>query len=95
MLDVFKTSLSEAVPPFVLALDVGSTASRGSLYDARGLPIAGSKLRLAHTFTTASDGTSDDCAGQSGFGWDLHAYSFLQRRRKPRFMKVSSSRLWW
>ena len=58
MPDVFKTSLSEAVPPFVLALDVGSTASRGSLYDARGLPIAGSKLRLAHTFTTASDGTS-------------------------------------
>ena len=41
MPDVFKTSLSRAVPPFVLALDVGSTASRGSLYDARGLPIAG------------------------------------------------------
>ena len=58
MPDVFKTSLSRAVPPFVLALDVGSTASRGSLYDARGLPIAGSKLRLAHSFTTATDGTS-------------------------------------
>lgn len=58
MPDVFKTSPSRAVPPFVLALDVGSTASRGSLYDARGLPIAGSKLRLAHSFTTATDGTS-------------------------------------
>ncbi|MFT0847563.1 gluconokinase [Actinomycetaceae bacterium L2_0104] len=58
MPDLFKTTLAEAIPPFVLALDVGSTATRGCLYDASGLPIAGSKLRLAHSFTTASDGTS-------------------------------------
>ena len=67
MPDVFKASLSEAVPPFVLALDVGSTASRGSLYDARGLPIAGSKLRLAHSFTTATDGTSTVDADRQRF----------------------------
>ncbi len=58
MADTFKTILSDAIPPFVLALDIGSTATRGSLYDARGLPIAGSKLRIAHAFTTAADGTS-------------------------------------
>ena len=58
MADIFKTTLFDAIPPFVLALDIGSTATRGSLYDARGLPIAGSKLRIAHSFTTASDGTS-------------------------------------
>ncbi|RNI17197.1 gluconokinase [Flexivirga caeni] len=49
--------LADAVRPLVLALDVGSTATRGALYDARGCPI-GKRVKLFHSFTSASDGTS-------------------------------------
>lgn len=54
----FSTTLAEAVSPLVLALDVGSTGTRGGLYDARGLPVKGSRLKVSHAFTTAADGTS-------------------------------------
>ncbi|MBE6483910.1 MAG: sugar kinase [Actinomycetaceae bacterium] len=54
----FRTKLKNAQEPFVLAIDIGSTASRGCLYDARGLPIDDTKARFAHSFTTSSDGTS-------------------------------------
>jgi gluconokinase len=60
----FSTQLDEAVLPFVLALDVGSTGSRGGLYDARGLPVKGSKFRVPHAFTTGLDGTSTIDADQ-------------------------------
>lgn len=50
--------LSEARGPYVVGLDVGSTASRGGLYDASGRPVKGSKQRIAHEFTTDADGTS-------------------------------------
>ncbi|USQ80347.1 gluconokinase [Ornithinimicrobium faecis] len=53
----FEIDLKDAVPPLVLALDVGSTASRGLVYDAHGRPI-GKRAKVAHSFTTASDGTS-------------------------------------
>lgn len=38
--------------PYVLAMDIGSTASRGGLYDASGCPIKGTKQRESHEFTT-------------------------------------------
>lgn len=50
--------LEDSRAPYVLGLDVGSTASRGGLYDASGRPIKGSKQRISHDFTTAADGTS-------------------------------------
>ncbi|WP_047260415.1 gluconokinase [Corynebacterium uterequi] len=50
--------LKEATGPFVLALDIGSTASRGGLYDATGCPVKGSKQRLSHAFVSDYDGTS-------------------------------------
>ncbi|MFT4008748.1 MAG: gluconokinase [Nocardioidaceae bacterium] len=50
-------ALEEAVPPLVIALDVGSTASRGALYDSLGRPIA-KRVKTPHTFTSAPDGTS-------------------------------------
>ena len=31
-----RVKLSKAVEPFVLAIDIGSTASRGDVYDATG-----------------------------------------------------------
>lgn len=54
----FEIELKDAVPPLVLALDVGSTASRGAVYDALGRPV-GRRAKVAHAFTTASDGTSE------------------------------------
>ncbi|SQG63581.1 gluconokinase [Corynebacterium renale] len=57
-------SAKEAVGPYLIALDVGSTASRGGIYDASGRPLSGSKQRRAHAFTTATDGTSTIDADQ-------------------------------
>ncbi|ALC07054.1 hypothetical protein CDES_13630 [Corynebacterium deserti GIMN1.010] len=42
----------ESRGPYVLAMDIGSTASRGGLYDASGRPLKGSKQRVSHEFTT-------------------------------------------
>lgn len=50
--------LDQARGPYVLGIDVGSTASRGGLYDASGRPVKGSKQRIAHEFSTGIDGTS-------------------------------------
>ncbi|MCF4007662.1 gluconokinase [Corynebacterium uropygiale] len=44
--------------PYVLALDIGSTASRGGLYDALGRPVKGSKQRIPHHFDTNAHGRS-------------------------------------
>ena len=54
-----RVALGKALDPFVLALDVGSTASRGDLYDAAGRPVEGDRLKIRHEFRTAGDGTSE------------------------------------
>ncbi|MGD8150541.1 gluconokinase [Ornithinimicrobium sp. Y1694] len=54
----FEIELKDAVPPLVLALDVGSTASRGMVYDAHGRPV-GKRAKVSHSFTAAGDGTSE------------------------------------
>lgn len=54
----FVVDLADAQDPLVLAIDVGSTASRGGLYDARGRPVDGARNKVAHSFTTTADGTS-------------------------------------
>lgn len=54
-----QVTLAAAVDPLVLGLDVGSTASRGGLYDATGRQVAGAKHKVPHQFTTAVDGTSE------------------------------------
>lgn len=51
--------LGAAVDPLVLALDIGSTASRGGIYDAAGRPVRGRRHKVPHQFTTAADGTSE------------------------------------
>jgi gluconokinase len=48
----------DAAEPLVLAIDVGSTATRAGVYDAHARPVKGRRARVAHQFTTASDGTS-------------------------------------
>lgn len=51
--------LADAHDPLVLAVDVGSTATRGGLYDAAGRPVSGRRHKIPHAFTTAGDGTSE------------------------------------
>jgi len=50
--------LAEALDPLVLAVDVGSTACRGGVYDAAGRPVRRLAHKVPHAFTTGSDGTS-------------------------------------
>ncbi|WP_129337095.1 gluconokinase [Cellulomonas endophytica] len=50
--------LHAAQDPLVVALDVGSTASRGGVHDATGRPVRGLRHKVPHAFTTAPDGTS-------------------------------------
>jgi gluconokinase len=51
--------LGAAQDPLVLAVDIGSTASRGGVYDATGRPVAGLQHKVPHAFTTGADGTSE------------------------------------
>ncbi len=60
----FTTTLSDAQDPLVLGLDVGSTATRGSLFDAAGRPVAEHRYKIPHAFTSAADGTSTIDADQ-------------------------------
>ena len=54
----FAVDLEDARDPLVMTLDIGSTATRGSLYDATGTPVRHYRDKVPHEFTTASDGTS-------------------------------------
>lgn len=59
----FEIGIKDAQAPLVIGLDVGSTASRGMLYDAAGHPV-GSRSKKAHSFTTSRDGASTIDADQ-------------------------------
>ncbi|MFP5346647.1 MAG: FGGY family carbohydrate kinase [Actinomycetes bacterium] len=52
-------ALDDAEDPLVLALDIGSTASRGGVYDSTGRPIKELRHKEPHTFTSRADGTSE------------------------------------
>jgi len=54
-----RVGLDEALNPLVLALDVGSTASRGDVYDAAGRPVEGGRRKIPHEFRTSGDGASE------------------------------------
>jgi hypothetical protein len=51
--------LDDALDPLVLAFDVGSTASRGDVYDAAGVPVEGGRRKVPHAFRTSGDGASE------------------------------------
>ncbi|GIJ46216.1 sugar kinase [Virgisporangium aliadipatigenens] len=51
-------TLDAALDPLVVALDIGSTASRGGVHDASGRPVHGLHHKVPHAFTVAPDGTS-------------------------------------
>jgi gluconokinase len=50
--------LDDALDPLVVAMDIGSTASRGGVHDATGRPVRGLQHKVPHAFTVAPDGTS-------------------------------------
>ncbi|HEY6686590.1 MAG TPA: FGGY family carbohydrate kinase, partial [Propionibacteriaceae bacterium] len=54
-----RVKLSQAIDPLVLAVDIGSTASRGDVFDAAGRPVQGGREKVPHQFTTRDDGTSE------------------------------------
>nr|WP_221382289.1 gluconokinase [Actinoplanes polyasparticus] len=51
-------ALEAALDPLVLALDIGSTATRGGVHDASGRRVHGLQHKVPHAFTVAPDGTS-------------------------------------
>ena len=51
-------ALDTAQDPLVLALDIGSTATRGGVHDASGRRVDGLQHKVPHAFTVAPDGTS-------------------------------------
>lgn len=54
----FSIDAAAADAPYVLGLDVGSGGSRAALYDATGKEVGRAHHKVAHSFTTAADGTS-------------------------------------
>ena len=56
--------LEEAVEPFVLAMDIGSTSTRAALYDALARPIKKRTAKADHAFIEGADGTSEIDADQ-------------------------------
>src|SRR3954468_11329091 len=50
--------LDAALDPLFLALDIGSTATRGGVQDATGRRVHGLQHKVPHAFTVAPDGTS-------------------------------------
>lgn len=53
-----EVDLDAALDPLVVALDIGSTATRGGLHDASGRRVDGRQHKVPHAFTVAPDGTS-------------------------------------
>ncbi|HET6530258.1 MAG TPA: gluconokinase [Actinoplanes sp.] len=51
-------TLDAALDPLVVALDIGSTATRGGVQDASGRRVHGLQHKVPHAFTVAPDGTS-------------------------------------
>src|SRR5206468_500824 len=76
-----RVALKDALDPLVVALDVGSTASRGDVYDAAGRPVEGGRRKVAHQFRSGADGASelDEAQVQQRTGCRLHS-SYLPAR---------------
>lgn len=62
--EAHTVSLSQAVEPFVLALDIGSGSTRCCLYDGYARPIKKRTFKAEHLFTEKVDGTAEICPDQ-------------------------------
>src|SRR5918997_340978 len=52
-------------PPFVLALDVGSSSVRAAFFDSTGAEVEGTRARIIRDFRTTADGGSELDAEES------------------------------
>ncbi|HET7377824.1 MAG TPA: FGGY family carbohydrate kinase, partial [Anaerolineae bacterium] len=59
-----SVAIADALAPFILTLDIGSSSIRAMIFDARARSIANLEARELHTFHTKADGTAIDDAGQ-------------------------------
>lgn len=50
----------EAVPPFILTIDIGTSSVRTMLFDARGHDLAGIGAREPYQISTTTDGAAED-----------------------------------
>lgn len=55
----------EPQPPFVLALDIGTSSVRAALFDSRGEEIEGTRARIVRSFCTTADGGAEADAEES------------------------------
>ena len=55
----FSTRPRDAEPPFVLALDAGTSSFRVAIFDSRGREIEGTRARLERDFRTTPDGGAE------------------------------------
>jgi gluconokinase len=58
----------DAQPPFVLAVDVGTSSVRAAVYDSEARALANSQARLARSFCTTADGGAQVDAEESVTG---------------------------
>jgi gluconokinase len=54
-----STPPRDAQPPFVLALDIGTSSVRAAVYDSAGREVGGTQARLARDFCTTADGGAE------------------------------------
>lgn len=57
--DTAEPSARQALDPLVLALDIGSSASRVRVYDATGAPVRDTRGRLNHAIEARADGGAE------------------------------------
>jgi len=55
-----RVALSRALDPLVLAVDIGSLASRGDVFDAAGRPVEGGRRKI-RTSSPPADGSPRTC----------------------------------
>ena len=73
----FTVTAADAVAPYVLAIDVGSTGTRSGLYDGAGRPVRGSAIVVggtgvgSHRVLTSSRRVVAQRAGRVGLGRSL------------------------
>ncbi|HEX7173944.1 MAG TPA: gluconokinase [Pyrinomonadaceae bacterium] len=63
--DAVETLKAPGEPPFVLALDVGSSSVRAAFFDSQGDEVEGTRARVERGFRTTADGGSEldaECA---------------------------------
>jgi len=91
-----RVKLSEAIDPLVLAIDIGSTASRGDVYDAAGRPVQGVEEFIAgasvHGGAKREDPADYDLIIDStAVDWDTIANLIVEvslARRQPAAMSA-------